>query len=409
MSRDRIAIALGVAILKVGIGWRPFGALVCILTLVSGSTARADVTSPTGIPVAATAGQPFDGAVASFSSRYTDLSNFSATIDWGDGTPATAGRITPCTRCPDTAYDVAGTHTYSASGSHQIRVEIASARDATTGTATATATVADPGSPPGDSPPPDNPPLVPLPDSNGSDFDGDGFDDLAVGVPTENVGPVKLAGAVNVIYGSPGGLAASGNQLWTRSSPGILGAVGAHDRFGASLTAGDFNGDGYDDLAIGAPLDDLESGDAGAVNVIYGSAGGLIRRGNQLWHQDSPGIAGGGYSSDGFGESLAAGDLDGDGRDDLAVGVGRGRAGSTNDAGAVNVIYGSAGGLSTGGNQLWHQDSSGIAGVAEYKDCFGCSLSIGDFNGDHHDDLGVGVPKRISTPMTRSRTMRTGP
>ena len=59
-----------------------------------------------------------------------------------------------------------------------------------------------------------------------------------------------------------------------------------------SRVAGDFNGDGHDDLAVGVPFEDLGSIlNAGAVNAIYGSAKRLRPDGNQFWHQDSPGIA----------------------------------------------------------------------------------------------------------------------
>jgi hypothetical protein len=56
-----------------------------------------------------------------------------------------------------------------------------------------------------------------------------------VGVPFENVGAIADAGAVNVIYGSPAGLAAARNQLWHQDSAGILDAVEALDRFGQAL------------------------------------------------------------------------------------------------------------------------------------------------------------------------------
>ena len=82
------------------------------------------------------------------------------------------------------------------------------------------------------------------------DFNDDGYDDLAVGVPYEDVGAIANAGAVNVIYGSPNGLTPAGDQLWHQDSPGILGRAEANDRFGAALAAGDFNGDGLTDFMI---------------------------------------------------------------------------------------------------------------------------------------------------------------
>ena len=85
-----------------------------------------------------------------------------------------------------------------------------------------------------------------------ADFNGDGFDDLAVGVPGEDIGTINSAGAVNVIYGSSGGLSCGGNQFWHQDSSGILDTAEASDQFGDALAAGDFNGDGFDDdLAVG--------------------------------------------------------------------------------------------------------------------------------------------------------------
>src|SRR3954469_8244617 len=89
-----------------------------------------------------------------------------------------------------------------------------------------------------------------------ADFNGDGFGDLAVGVPDENVGAAQLAnaGAVNVIYGSATGLPDSGNQCLPQVQARAGGdSPEADDRFGSALAGGDFNNDGRADLAVGAP------------------------------------------------------------------------------------------------------------------------------------------------------------
>ena len=140
------------------------------------------------------------------------------------------------------------------------------------------------------------------------------------------------------------------------------------DSFGDTLTAGDFGGDGPADLAIGAPG---ENGFAGVVHVVYGSAAGLVAAGSQLWSQDSPGIAGVAEAGDELGFGLTAGDFNGDGRADLAMGAPAESFGGVQFAGVVHVLYGSAGGLVAAGSQLWSQDSPGIADGAEDSDFFG--------------------------------------
>jgi hypothetical protein len=132
----------------------------------------------------------------------------------------------------------------------------------------------------------------------------------------------------------------------------------------------------------------------GAVHVIYGSPKGLSSVGNQLWSQDSPGIAGKAGEADSFGSSLAAGHFAGGAYADLAVGVPNEHllSGLPDCChGAVNVIYGSASGLTATGNQMWSQDSAGIPGRAEHADSFGTSLAAGDFTGTGYDALAVGV------------------
>ena len=121
------------------------------------------------------------------------------------------------------------------------------------------------------------------PQSDGSvrgDFNGDGIGDLAVGAPGEDIGAIVDAGVVHVMNGSAAGLTATGSQYWNQNSAGIADAVETGDGFGSTLTAGDFNGDGRDDLAIGAPAEDVGATvDAGVVHVLYGSAAGLTATG----------------------------------------------------------------------------------------------------------------------------------
>jgi hypothetical protein len=224
------------------------------------------------------------------------------------------------------------------------------------------------------------------------DYDGDGFDDLAIGADGEDVGAVQDAGAVNILYGSPSGLTDVGDQLWHQGLPGVQGHAEDYDYFGWPLSSGDYDGDGFDDLAIGAEAEDVGAVDnAGSVNVLYGSPFGLTNVGDQLWHQGLPGVQGGAESSDHFGSALSSGDYDGDGFDDLAIGAQREDVGAIQDAGAVNVLYGSPFGLTDVGDQLWHQGLPGVLGAAEMGDGFGGALSSGDYDGDGRDDLAIGA------------------
>ena len=217
-----------------------------------------------------------------------------------------------------------------------------------------------------------------------ADFNNDGAADLAIGVPFEWVGAVQDAGAVHVLYGSAGGLQGPGSQFFTQDSPGIPGTVDLQDNFGFGLAAGDFDQDGFADLAIGVPGEDIGTiGSAGAVIALYGSAAGLTSSGAQLLTQ-----AGGATElNDAFGGALAAGDFDDDGFADLAASVSGEDVGSVLDAGAVSVLPGSPGGLSTVGGRLFTQ----VGGAVETEDFFGNTLATGDFDQDGFVDLVAGA------------------
>jgi hypothetical protein len=225
-----------------------------------------------------------------------------------------------------------------------------------------------------------------------ADFDNDGFADLAVGVPREGVGAADLAGAVNILQGSASGLTGAGSQLLVQGGGGIPDTAEPFDFFGNTLAAGDFNNDGFIDLAIGAPGEDTATiTDAGAVTVLYGSASGLSGTGSQFFTQDTPGVLGAAEVEDGFGAALGVGDFNNDTFADLAVGVPSEGVGGAAQAGAVSVLYGATGGLTVAGNQQWLQGSGGIGGVAEVGDQFGFALTSGDFNNDTFADLAVGA------------------
>jgi hypothetical protein len=227
------------------------------------------------------------------------------------------------------------------------------------------------------------------------DLDGDGIPDLVIGVHGEDLGAVVDAGLVHALYGTNSGLTSAGSQIWSQGTTGIEDDPETEDAFGFSVAVGDFNGDGFGDAAIGVPLEDVETfGNAGAVNVLFGSDGtGLVAADDLFLHQNTPGVEGSAEPGDLFGFALAGDDFDGDGTfGDLVVGAPGEAIGKKKNAGAVNVLYGTAAGPGTSNDQLWHQNVTGIRGASEAGDKFGEAVGSGDFNDDGRADLVVGVP-----------------
>ena len=232
------------------------------------------------------------------------------------------------------------------------------------------------------------------------DFNGDGAADLATGAPTSdgpNASPVDQCGQVVVRYGVPG------SGLDTASAPGVLGQFlsgnpEVADIFGRALAACDLNDDGFDDLAVGVPLEDLTLGgtqtivDSGVVEVYLGTSGGLSAPPSAVL--SSNGIQSG---SQRLGWALACGDFDEDGFDDLAVGVPGRNVNGLNAAGRILVWPGSETGVGPGVYGL-DQDSTDMAGVAEAGDAFGSQLVVGDFDGNFHADLAIAVPMEVLDP-----------
>ncbi len=225
------------------------------------------------------------------------------------------------------------------------------------------------------------------------DFDGDGRADLAIGSTGDVVKGKQYAGSIRVLYGTNNGLKAAGDEMITKATNGVPGAPAEDDELGEALAAGDFNGDGRDDLAAQIYCQNVKGRKcAGALLLLRGSPGGLSPQGARLVTQATPGIAGTAKPFDQLGSALAAGELNGKGPDDLAIGTPQDQAGSFDTGGTVQVLFGSRGGLSKSKDLLIHEGKGSIFGDPDDGDRFGAALATGRVDGGKTDELAIGVP-----------------
>lgn len=224
------------------------------------------------------------------------------------------------------------------------------------------------------------------------DFNGDGKDDLAIGVPSKVVNLAAIAGQIVVLAGSPSGLTATASIALDQDTAGMQGSSEAGDAFGWALAVGNVNGDLYDDLAIGVPgeTDDVTAQGHGAVQLVLGSATGLTAAGNTLFNELF--LGGAPKTGDSFGNALASGDFDGDGYDDLAIGSPYESLGNISWMGMVGEAFGSPTGLDPNRGELWDQNRIYGFGTSEASDYFGYALAAGDFDRDGYADLAIGHP-----------------
>lgn len=223
------------------------------------------------------------------------------------------------------------------------------------------------------------------------DFDNDGFDDLAIGAPGESFAALTHAGAVHIIYGSSGGLTDSGDQYWDEDSTGVLGTAESDDQLGSRLTVGDFDCNGYLDVAIGSPDEAIGAAtDAGAVHVLYGSSGGITADDDEVRFQGDSGVNDTSETGDRFGDELVAGDFDGDDCDDLVIGVPSEDIGADADAGNAYLIYGTNTGLHSSGD--WTLVQGVLQHTVDDGDEFSTRMWVESINDDAYDDLIIMTP-----------------
>lgn len=244
------------------------------------------------------------------------------------------------------------------------------------------------------------PTTVTTPSFNGGvttgDFDADGRDEIALGNPSYSQGGLPSQGSVAIMDRAANGTW-SVQETIRMGLSGYAGTPGQGDRLGAVMASGDFDEDGFDDLAIAAPNKTVAAAeDAGAVLIAYGSASGLTASGSEVFTRQNDGQGLAPAADDRFGTALAVADFSGDGPQDLAVGI---RAATCpNDArgGAVVVLRGSGGGLTSVQSRVYFAGVNGVPGACVNSRAFGSGLTTGYFNLDARPDLAIGADGQAS-------------
>ena len=222
---------------------------------------------------------------------------------------------------------------------------------------------------------------------NIGDLDGDGVNDLAVGAIQDDEGTGNNLGAVHIMFMNTDGSVDSTVEINDSTENGPT--LSAGDEFGSSIAnIGDLDGDGVDDLAVGASQDDGQGTNRGAVHIMFMNTDGSVDSTVEI--NDSTENGPFGLSNDWFGESVEnLGDLDGDGVNDLIVGASRDNAGGA-DRGTIHVMY-----MNTDGSvksTVEINDSTENGPTLRNTDRFGISIAeIGEFDNNCINDLAVGA------------------
>lgn len=235
------------------------------------------------------------------------------------------------------------------------------------------------------------------------DFNGDGFEDLVIGAPHRDNKDKHDVGKISILYGTENGLSEATAQSMDQNSKGVPDGSEPGDRWGYALAAGDFNSDGYADLAIGAPGENYgKAVEVGAVTIMYGNPSGITGTNSLRFHQNTPGMPDRNEAYDNWGAVLSVGDFNNDGFSDLAIGAPNESSGKREQTGSVTIMFGSSNGITLKKAKRLHQGSLNMVGDSEIGDRWGSVLISGDFNGDQYSDLAIGAPAESVESIPRA-------
>ena len=241
--------------------------------------------------------------------------------------------------------------------------------------------------------------------SDAGDVNGDGFDDILIGAPFADPNG-NNSGESYVVFGSSSGFGASLDLSSLDGSNGfVLEGLDADDLLGRSLSsAGDINNDGFDDIIVAAPGGDSNGNNSGESYVVFGSSSGFGASFDLSTLDGNNGFTINGIDADdNAGEFVSsAGDVNGDGIDDLIVGARQADPNGIDRAGESYVVFGSGSGFGASLELSSLDGSNGftINGI-DADDLSGFSVSgAGDLNDDGFDDILIGA--RFADPNGNS-------
>lgn len=238
--------------------------------------------------------------------------------------------------------------------------------------------------------------------SSAGDVNGDGFDDLIIGAPPDLFSNPNTVGSSYVVFGGSSFNASFDLSALDGSNGFAIGAPDVGNDFGHSVSsAGDINGDGFDDLIIGAPVSPRVTDTFSSGYVVFGRAGGFEANFDLSTLDGSNGFVINGIDErDAFSSVSSAGDVNGDGFDDLIIGAPSASPNGQLFTGSSYVAFGKEGGFSATLDLSTLDGSNGFAidGFEEF-DFSGHSVSAaGDVDGNGIDDLIIGAPELNPNP-----------